>query len=127
MPRYARIKSGVFNGLIDLDQQPPDIPHKGIVWLPCSPVAKPSFDPESEKVTGPTYTINANDVTEVWTKSNLSAQEISDNKDAAIAGINGLHLPQRRLNLAFHNRIRALEGQGAHTMLQFLAYWKGLL
>lgn len=35
--------------------------------------------------------------------------------------------PQRRLNLAFDNRLRALEGQASRTMLQFLVYWKALL
>lgn len=98
-------------------------------WLPCPPVAQPTpFDPATEVIEGPTYTVNANDVTEVWTKRNLTAQEISDRKDVAVNGINGTtYAPLQRLLFNMNNRIRALEGQAALTAPQFKAFIKTLL
>jgi hypothetical protein len=62
---------------------------EGWRWLPCDPVAQPSYDPKTEKVTGPTYTVGAEAVTESWSVVALTAQEISDAKDVAVSGLNG--------------------------------------
>jgi hypothetical protein len=93
MPRYALVDpqdainrfSTVYAGF-DLVSAAVDA---GWRWLPCDPVALPSFDPKTEKVTGPTYTIGAEAVTEAWSVVSLTAQEISDAKDVAVNNLNG--------------------------------------
>lgn len=52
-------------------------------WLQCPVVAKPSYDPTLEKITGPTYTVGETEVTEAWAKVNLTSQELSDRNTAA--------------------------------------------
>lgn len=112
MPRYARTISGVFDGVKEFPSQPPDIAHKNVKWLPCPAVAPPSFDPLLEKITGPTYTVNANDVTEVWAKANLTAQEISDAKDVAIGTLNGnLYPALAKALLALENDNRIIKSK----------------
>lgn len=97
-------------------------------WLPCDPVAQPSFDPSTEKITGPTYTVGSSSVTEVWTKVALSAQEISEAKDAAVSGLNGtLYAALAKVLLNHENRIRALESKTPITMVQFKNGVKALL
>jgi hypothetical protein len=81
---------------------------EGWRWLPCDPVAVPSYDPKTEKVTGPAYTVGANAVTESYSVVSLTAQEISDAKDAAVNGLNGSTystLLQVILSLENDNRI----------------------
>jgi hypothetical protein len=81
---------------------------EGWRWLPCDPVAVPNFDPKTEKVTGPTYTVGATEVTESWAVVALTAQEISDAKDAAVSSLNGTTystLLQIILSLENDNRI----------------------
>jgi hypothetical protein len=68
----------------------------------------PNFDPKTEKVTGPTYTVGATEVTESWAVVALTAQEISDAKDAAVSSLNGTTystLLQIILSLENDNRI----------------------
>jgi hypothetical protein len=84
----------------------------GWKWLPCDPVAQPSFDPTTEKVTGPTYTVGASSVTEIWTKVSLTAQEISDRKDAAVNGLNGtVDKPLLQILLTVVNDNRAVRAK----------------
>jgi hypothetical protein len=93
MPRYALVDpqdginrfSTVYAGF-DVTKAGVD---SGWRWLPCDPVAPPSYNPKTEKVTGPTYTVGAEAVTEAWAVVSLTAQEISDAKDAAVNGLNG--------------------------------------
>lgn len=128
MARYALILNNVLQEFREYATQPVDIPHKGVRWLPCPPVAPPAVDPTAEKLVGPTYTINATDVTEVWSKVALTAQEISDAKDAAVAGMNGAAFPVIfRAIFNLNNRVRVLEGQPPLTVLQFKAALKALL
>src|ERR1041385_7806077 len=119
MPRFALINT-TDNSLIELRSyatQPPDPAGKPRKWLPCDPVAQPSFDPTIEKILGPTYTVGTTSVTEVWAKTSLTAQEISDAKDSAIAGSFGGIIPVvAQVMLNHENRIRALEGKAAITM-----------
>lgn len=108
----------------------PDVGTKpGWRWLPCPEVARPTFDQTAEVVEGPTYTVNASDVTEVWTKRNQTAQEISDQKDEQIStSVNGSGWKIMAIVLLNHeNRIRAREGKAAITMAQFKAGVKALL
>jgi hypothetical protein len=93
MPRYALVDpqdavnrfSTVYPGF-DASKAGVDA---GWRWLPCDPVAPPSYDAKTETVDGPTYAVGEMAVTEVWTKRTLTAQEISDAKDAAVNGLNG--------------------------------------
>jgi hypothetical protein len=107
MPRYAQIRSGVIVEFKVLPNQPPDLAHKGITWLPCPEVSRPSFDPKTHKVTGPTYAINASDVTEQWATVALTTEELSGAKTAAISAINGTYRPIIKALLDHENRIRA--------------------
>lgn len=124
MPRYALVKSGSFVENRTYPTKPDDIPHKGIQWLPCDPVSPPSFDPDTELVSGPTYTVNGSVVTESYTKRALTVQELDALKDAKVSAIDKV-----QLKIAFNheNRIRALEGKAAITQQQFLAAIKTLL
>jgi len=93
MPRYALVDpqdavnrlSTVYAGF-DVNKAGVDA---GWRWLPCDPVAPPSYDPKTEKVTGPTYTVGETAVVESWAVVALTAQEISDAKDLAVNGLNG--------------------------------------
>ena len=58
-------------------------------WLICNPTSPPTHDTKTEKITGPTYTVGISSVTESWNKVSLTAQEISDAKDAAVSSLNG--------------------------------------
>lgn len=109
MPRYARVnESDQVEVLRTYPSQPADLPHKGWRWLPCDPVAPGAFDPKTHRMTGPTYTVGASSVTEVWTPVALTAQEISDAKDAAVAGLNGsLYKAQKTILLELVNDVRA--------------------
>src|SRR6185436_14183822 len=73
--------------------------------LPCPVVAPLVFDPTTEVLNPPTYTVNASDVTEVWTKRPLIPQELSDLKDSEISALDVV-----ALTIAFNheNRIRTL-------------------
>ena len=128
MERYALVNPDDEVDRLSFNIDPNVATRSGWSWLACPAVARPSFDPASEKITGPTYTINDGDVTEVWTKVSLSAQEISDAKDVAIGQLNGSTFSALAKVLLNHeNRIRALENKGAITMAQFKAGVKALL
>ena len=112
MSRFALIISGEFGHLREFASQPPDIEHKSVRWLPCDPVSKPSFDSKTEKITGPTYTINASDVTEAWAKVSLTAQEISDAKDSEVNSLNGTdYKPLLQILLTVVNDNRAVRAK----------------
>lgn len=123
--RYALVKTSDnsinrFDGSVD-----PDVQTKpGFVWRACPHVAKPAFDPATETVEGPTYTVNASDVTEVWTKRALTAQEISDRKDGKISSIDAL---QFAVSFDMENRVRALEAKAPITAAQYRAALKARL
>jgi hypothetical protein len=91
MPRYALVDpqdainrfSTVYGGF-DVSKAGVDT---GWRWLSCPSVAPPSYNAKTEKVTGPTYTVGAEAVVESWSVVSLTAQEISDAKDAAVSGL----------------------------------------
>lgn len=95
MPRFACIDAS--NAFFHpekfrfFDVKPPDLPHKGLRWLPANPVAAPSFDAKLEVLEGPTHTIGATSVTESWSVRAKTAQEIDADKDAAVNGLNNSH------------------------------------
>lgn len=130
MPRFALIDTNT-NVMIELRQystQPPNPAGKQRKWLPCPNVATPSFDPTAQKLTGQNYAVGASEVAESWSVVSLTAQEISDLKDAAVAGINGAAFsPLLRALFNLNNRVRYLEGQAAMTIPQFKAAIKAML
>jgi len=97
-------------------------------WLPCPVVTPPSYDPAAQVREGPTFTVGASSVTESYTVRAMTAQELSDAKDRAVEGINGVPFsPLLRVLFNLNNRVRALEGQSALTVAQFRAAIKALL
>jgi len=81
-------------------------------WLPSPSTARPSFNAATEIVEGPAYTVNENDVTEVWTTRDLTAQEISDAKDAAVNTLNGATYPAlQRVMVSLINENRELKAK----------------
>ena len=112
MPRYALLKDGAFTESRSYSSQPADIPHKGVAWLPCPYGTAPSFDPATEKLSEPIYTVGQAEVTETWEKVALTAQEISNAKDHAVAGLNGVvHKPNLQILLTIVNDIRAVRAK----------------
>lgn len=112
MPRYALLKNGEFVELRNYPSQPANIPHKNVAWLPCPVVSPPAFDPATEKLISPTYMVGVTEVTEVRGKVALTAQEISDAKDAAVVGLNGsVHKPNLQILLTVVNDIRAVRAK----------------
>lgn len=87
--RFSLIKNDVFIENREYPTQPVDIPHKLIRWLPCPYVTRPNIDPKTQAITGPTYTIQATQVLEQWGTRSLTAQEVTDAKDAAISALIG--------------------------------------
>lgn len=123
--RYALIKTddnSINRFASDVDPAVQTKP--GFVWRQCPAVAPPSFDPALEVVEGPTYTVNANDVAEVWTKRALTAQEISDRKDGRISSIDAL---QFLVSFDIENRVRALEAKAPITAAQYRSALKARL
>lgn len=109
MARFAFIRpdNSIDRKATDID---PTVQTKtGWRWLPCSPVAQPAFDSLTEIVEGPAYTVNANDVTEVWTKRAKTAPEIDADKDAAANAVNGPYAPLLKILRNHENRLRLLE------------------
>lgn len=126
--RYAFIRpDGTLDRLrTDID---PSVPCKaGYRWIPCPPVAPPAFDPMTEIVIGPSYIVNALDVTEQWTKRALTTQEIGDKKDADITNImKAGYAPIFKAFFNINNRVLTLEGKPTLTPAQFQAQIKALM
>jgi hypothetical protein len=131
MARYARVNAqNAIEEFRVFDAAPDPNPAKGWRWLPAPIVTSPSYDPMTEKRTGPVHTVGANSVTQSWSVVALTAQEISDRKDSAIAGMEGSaigYAPIYRALFNLNNRVRTLEGQNTMTAAQFKAAIKALL
>jgi len=113
MPNYALIKAGVFQEVRVYDTQPPDIPHKQVVWLPFVVVTPPS-DPATQ-VVDYQIVISPTQVTRQGTVRNLTAQEL----DAiAYAKVDDLAKVAFEAIFNHENRIRALESKGPITKQQ---------
>lgn len=124
MMRYALVKPDNTIDRLATNIDPNVQTKAGFKWLPCDPVAQPAFDSTSEAVEGPTYTVGAKSVTEVWTKRSLTAQELGDRKDRQISSIDNL---QFQVSFDIENRVRALEGKAAITAAQYRAALKARL
>lgn len=61
--------------------EPPVLkPEKGLRWLPII-VTNPTYDGNTQVKEGPVVTVNATDVTRVWTVRDKTAQELDEQKD----------------------------------------------
>lgn len=130
MPRFALINTSD-SSVIEFRNyatQPANPSGKARKWLPVTAGTPPAIDASTEIATAPSYTVNANDVSESLGKRNLTAQEISDAKDDAVNGLNGaIYAALAKVLLNHENRIRTLESKAAITMSQFKAGVKVLL
>ena len=103
-------------------------PNKASWWRPIVVAGDGNYDPLTHKRTGPITTIEETQVVDSYSIIPLTAQEISDAKDAAVNGINGTpYAPLLRILFNLNNRVRVLEGQAALTVPQFKAAIKALL
>lgn len=113
MARFALINTSN-SSIIEFREyasQPPNPSGKARKWLPVTAGTPPTVDQTVEVATAPTYAVNANDVTETLGKRNLTAQEISDAKDTAIANINGTWQVIKKTVLTLENEIRDLRSK----------------
>ncbi len=92
--------------------------------LSCPVADIPAFDPATQAIVGPSYTVSVSDVTESYSVRQLSAAEIKANKDAAISSTDTV-----LFKIAFNheNRIRVLEGKPTITVAQFITGVEALL
>jgi hypothetical protein len=130
MARYARVNAqNAIEEFRNFDAPPDPNPVKGWRWLLAPTVAAPSYDPMTHRRVGPTHTVGANSITQSWEVIALTAQEISDRKDAAVNGMEGLggYAPIYRALFNLNNRLRTLEGQSTMTAAQFKTAIKALL
>jgi hypothetical protein len=93
-------------------------------WLPVIDT-KPDYDSGTQVREGPVVTVNANDVTRVWTVRAKTAEELDAMKDestndAAVSVIG-------KVLFNHENRIRALNSQAPITAAQFKAAVKALI
>lgn len=107
----------------NLPSQPADVPSKGLTWLPFVE-SYPPFNPLTETRNPATTTIEAARVFRTATVRLLTAQELADRKDEEV---NGIHTVIFEVAFNHENRIRALEGQGSITRVQFKNGIKALL
>jgi hypothetical protein len=96
----------------------------GYRWLPCIQGTMPVVDPSLETLEGPTYSVGVADVTENWTKRNLTAQEISARQNARLNTIDSL---QFLVLFEMENRLRVLESKAPITAAQYRAALKARL
>lgn len=93
-------------------------------FMPAPRTPRPSYDPATEVLTGPTYTVGAQQITEVWTVRAKTAQELDDAKTATVESINRAVL---KVLCRLENHDRVSDGKGALTDAQCFNAFKGLL
>lgn len=84
MNEYALIETltNTLREYRNLETQPPDLPHKNLRWLPVVVVNPTSTDAQVKE--GPVVTVEAEQVTRVWTVRDKTPQEIDDDKTAQV-------------------------------------------
>lgn len=111
----AFIKDGQVREIRDLGPNPVGVRPGAVLPVVTSP--RPSFDPATQIVEGPIYTIDGDHVTQSWNLRDLTAQEIEARKDAQVdAAFQKLLFD---VNFDQENRLRALEGKPAITKAQY--------
>lgn len=97
--------------------------HKAAWWRPVVVVGNDAFDPATQKKTGPVTTIEPNRVVDTYSVVSLTAQELSDIKDAKVSSVDRV---AGAMIWELANEVRALKSppQPALTKAQFLAWAK---
>jgi hypothetical protein len=93
-------------------------------WLPVIDT-KPDYDDGTQVRTGPVVTVNANDVTRVWSVRARTAEELDAIKDEMANDAAVTVLGKVLFN--HENRIRALNSQAPITAAQFKTAVKALI
>jgi hypothetical protein len=127
--RYARIVDNAVAELRDFAIQPDPNPLKGLDWRPCPVVPRPVYDPATHVCTGPTYTIQADQVVEGWTVRAKTAEEIAAATEVAKeAAAREAEAIKQLFQAAFriNNDVRTLKGQNTWTRQEFRQWVKDL-
>jgi hypothetical protein len=94
---------------------PPDIPHKGIKWLPAPLTAPPSFNPDTEVRGDAQVVVGKDAVTTTYEVRPKTAAELDGDKDAKLDSLGTFILK----TLCDHeNRVRVLERKSEITAAQ---------
>jgi hypothetical protein len=128
MTRYAWIKADntffdLTNPFHDYDQQPEDLPLKGLRCLPAPITPRPTPG-VNEIVEGPTYIIGPTEVTESYFVRAMTAEEIDASKYLKLTTINDALF---KICFNMENRVRVLEGKQIITVNQYRTAIKALL
>ena len=114
--RYARIIDNNVVDLRDFERTPDPNPSKGLVWRECPSQSKPTFNPETEIIEAPSYTIRENDVLEVWSIRSLTEAELTAKKNLKLNQFEKLSF---EVNFEQENRIRFLESKQPISRAQY--------
>jgi hypothetical protein len=127
--RYARIVDNAVAEFRDFAIPPDPNPAKGLDWRPCPVIPRPVYDPATHVCTGPTYTVQADQVVEGWTVRAKTAQELTADADAAKEDAARQAEAQKQLfNAVFriNNDVRVLKSQNTWTKAEFRQWVKDL-
>lgn len=94
----------------------------GFRWLPVVVTGDDDFDGEAQTKSGPVVTVEADRVVESYTVKGLTAEEIDARKVRKVDTFTTI-----KVLFNLHNRVRALEGQPAHTLAQFKTALRAIL
>ena len=84
MPQFALLKNGAFAEVRDYAEQPADIPHKAVTWLPYVTEAVDSSTGPDKVFSTAAPVVEAERVVVVTTIRDMTAQEISTRKDGEL-------------------------------------------
>lgn len=120
---YAAVKAGAILERRDFASPPPDMTRKGFAWLPVTRT-DPAYDPATQVKTGPVTTVNATDVSDVWsvrakTAPELDAEKVVQVEQIAVAIVRAL--------CNHESRIRTLASQPSVTFQQCKDALKSLI
>lgn len=105
MSLYALIQSGEVQRTKEFDAPPPDVSHKGFVWLPVIEGAQPDYDPMTHDLSA-SWQVGESEVTRTWSAFEASAEEQRRRTfDAQME--NGFAVVPEGFALALHERDRA--------------------
>lgn len=93
-------------------------------WLPVETVGGGSYDPETQVLEGPVYSVQVAKVVETFTIRTKTQTELDADKDAKASAINDVIF---RVLFNHETRIRSLTGQPSITQAQFHAAVRALL
>ena len=129
--RCALLSSGAFTGkFYHADGGcPPDPKGKPqFTFLPAPKVSAPEYDPATQVLTGPTYTVGKSEVTTEWNLRDKTTQELADEvateEDNIMLAINKVVL---KALCRLENHDRASDGKATLTLKQCADLVRSLL